>query len=186
VPLSPPAQRREIHERTVDIKVFARDDGLYEMEAHLVDRKPFAFWREQKDEPLPPGEPAHDLWLRVTIDTSYVVQRIEASSDATPFALCKEAEQTLSVLLGQRIASGWSSKVKAALRGTASCTHLMEMLITMATPAIQGIRSLPRQQKIVSDEKTVMGKLDTCYAYSRDRAVVKMYWPHHYRAPEKV
>ena len=167
------------------MKVFAREDDLYDIEAHLVDRKPFPFWREQRNEPLPAGEPAHDLWVRVTVDRSYVVQAIEASSDATPFGLCKEAGPTLAILVGERIASGWSSKVKGALRGAASCTHLMEMLITLATPAIQGIRGLVRQKKIVSDEKTVVGKLDSCFAYSRERAVVKMYWPQHYRAPER-
>ena len=62
----------------------------------------------------------------------------------------------------------------------------MELLLTLATPAVQGIRGLMREQKVVSDEKSVTGKLDTCYAYSRERAVVKMYWPQHYRAPEKV
>ena len=184
MPLSHPAARREIHERAIDMHVFARDDGLYDIEAHLIDRKPFPFWREQRDEPIPPGQPAHDISIRLAVDKTYVVQRIEASSDTTPFALCREAERTLAVLVGERLASGWSSKVKSALRGAASCTHLMEMLITLATPAVQGIRGLARERKIVTDEKTVLGKLDSCYAYSRERAVVKVHWPQHYRAPD--
>jgi hypothetical protein len=184
--LSDPGARREIHERTIAMKVFARDDGLYDIEAHLIDRKPFPFWREHRDEPIAPGQPLHNFWIRLTVDKTYLVHRVEASSETTPFDLCKEAEQTLAALVGERIASGWSSKVKGALRGAASCTHLMELLLTLATPAVQGIRGLMREQKVVSDEKSVTGKLDTCYAYSRERAVVKMYWPQHYRAPEKV
>ena len=185
MPLTDPAARREVHERSIDMKVFARDDGLYDIEAHLMDRKPFPFWREQRDEPIAAGQPLHDLWMRLTVNKAYVVHRIEASSDTTPFDMCRDAEQTLAVLVGERIASGWSSKVKSALRGAASCTHLMEMLITLATPAVQGIRGLVRERRIVTDQKTVIGKLDTCYAYSRERAVVKMYWPEHYRTPER-
>jgi hypothetical protein len=160
------------------MKVFARDAGLYDIEAHLIDRKPFPFWREQRDAPVPAGQPVHDFQVRLTVDAKYVVRCIEASSDTTPFELCREAERTLAVLIGERVASGWSSKVKGALRGAASCTHLMEMLIIMGTAAFQGIRGLARREKIVTDEQTVMAKLDSCYAYARKRAVVKMYWPH--------
>ena len=183
MPLSEPSERRDIHERTIAVKVFARHDGLYDVEAHMVDRKPFLIWREQRDEPTAAGEPLHDLRIRVTLDDARVVRRIEAAADATPFDLCKEAEATLSVLVGERIASGWSSIVKSRLRGSASCTHLMEMLITLATPALQGVRGLARAHKIVTDDKAVVAKLDSCYAYSRERSVVKMHWPRHYRGP---
>ena len=181
MPLSESTGRSEAHERTIDMKVFARDDGLFDVEAHLIDRKPFPFWRIERDEPIPAGEPLHDLWLRVTLDETYTIRGIEAASDITPFPLCKQAEATVSVLVGERIASGWSAKVKGALRGAAGCTHLMEMLITLATPALQGIRGIVRKQKIATEPKDVVAKLDTCFAYSRRRDVVKMYWPEHYR-----
>ena len=121
--------------------------------------------------------------IRLTVNQDLVVLAIEAASDTTPFDLCREAEGTLSVLVGERIVSGWSSKVKTRLRGAASCTHLMEMLITLATPALQGIRGLAREHRPASETGGIEGKLDTCYAYSRERAVVKMYWPEHHRAP---
>ena len=182
MPLSQPASRREVHARTIDIRAFGRDDGLYDIEAQLIDRKPFAFWRVAQLEPTPPGEPLHDFSIRLTVDKTLVVRSIEASSDTTPFNICREAETTLGVLVGERIASGWSAKVKSSLRGTQSCTHLMEMLITMATPALQGSRGLARERKI-DDSKLGPGKLDSCYAYSRERAVIKLHWPEHYRAP---
>jgi len=182
MPVSPPLERREIHQRTIDVKAFLREDGLYDIEAHLIDRKPFDFWRVQRDEPVPAGQPLHDLRVRVTVDRDLVVRGIEAASDTTPFDLCREAEHTLSGLVGERIASGWSSKVKALLRGAAGCTHLMEMLITLGTPGLQGVRGLARQRRPESEATGIEKKLDTCYAYSRERAVVKMYWPDHFRS----
>ena len=181
MPISLPLERREIHQRTIDVKAFLREDGLYDIEAHLIDRKPFDFWRVQRDEPVPAGQPLHDLRLRVTVDRDLVVREIGAASDTTPFDLCREAEHTLSGLVGERIASGWSSKVKNLLRGAAGCTHLMEMLITMATPGLQGVRGLVRQRRPASENTGIEKKLNTCYAYSSERTVVKMYWPEYYR-----
>jgi Protein of unknown function (DUF2889) len=181
MPLPVPVARREIHHRAIDMKAYAREDGLYDIEAHLVDRKPFAFQRISTPEPLPAGQPLHDMWIRLTVDDQYFVRGIEAASDVTPYGLCKEAESTLAVLIGERIASGWSSKVKQRLRGAASCTHLMEMLIPMATTAFQGIRALERDHTVPVDPATVKVDLDSCYAYARHRDVVKLYWPQHYR-----
>ena len=180
MPLSFPTNRRDIHTRTIDVRAFARDDGLFDVEARLIDRKPFAFWRIAQPTATPAGEPLHDISIRLTLDKTLTVRAIEASSDTTPFGICKEAEATLEPLVGERLVSGWSSKVKTLLRGNRSCTHLMEMLITMATPALQGIRGLARERKL-DDTKLGPGKLDSCYAYSSERAVIKTYWPEHYR-----
>ena len=54
------------------MKVFARDDGLFDVEARLIDRKPFPFLRASSPEPVPAGEPLHDLWVRVTLDTEFL------------------------------------------------------------------------------------------------------------------
>ena len=160
------------------MKAFARDDGLFDVEARLIDRKPFPFLRASSPVATPAGEPLHDLWIRVAVDSEFVVREIEASSDATPWPLCREAEGTLNVLIGERIARGWSARVKERLRGAAGCTHLMEMLVTLGTAALQGIRGADANRELAAQ-----WKLDTCYAYGRERSVVKMLWPDHYRPP---
>jgi len=184
MPLTNPAGRREIHQRSIDMKAFARDDGLFDIEARLVDRKPFPFFRIERAEAIPPGEPLHDLSIRMTIDREFVVRAIEASSDTTPYSLCREAEATLAPLLGARVAAGWSSRVKSTLRGAASCTHLMEMLLPMATTALQAVHGLKRENNAVPyDAKAMAPRMDSCYAYSRERSVVKIHWPELYRPP---
>jgi hypothetical protein len=181
MPLNPPAERREVHHRVIDMKAYAREDGLFDIEARLIDRKPFPFQRTAAPEPWPAGSALHDLTIRMTVDDQYVVCQMAAASDVTPFGICKETESTLSVLVGERIASGWAQKVKERLRGTAGCTHLMEMLIPMATTAIQGVRGLyPERRRAVGANGEPLS-LDSCYAYARHRDVVKMAWPEHYR-----
>lgn len=183
MPFSDPVPRREIHHRCIDMKAYAREDGLYDVEAHLVDRKPFPFTRLSSPEPVPAGQALHDLRVRFTVDEHYVVRAIEASADATPYAMCREAELTLAVLIGERIARGWSALVKERLKGAASCTHLKEVLIPMATTAMQGIQALHRKSGAAVDASGG-DKVDSCYAYGRQRENVQRLWPHLYRPKE--
>jgi hypothetical protein len=186
MPLSDSTARSEVTHRTIDMKAYAREDGLYDIEAHLVDRKPFTFTHFSSPKPFLAGQPLHDMWIRLTVDEELVVRNIEAASDTTPFDLCKEAESTLSVLAGERIASGWSKLVKERLHGAASCIHLKEMLIPMATVAIQGVRGLSmKQNNDPADANGIPDNLDSCYALDRSRVVVMRLWPRHYRPPEK-
>jgi len=185
LPLSSSAARREIHHRIIDMKAYARDDGLYDVEAHLVDRKQFDFPRVASPTPLPAGEPLHDMWVRLTVDGQLVVRDIEAVSDVTPYDVCKKAESTLRVLIGERIASGWSLKVKQRLGRSASCTHLMEMLLPMATTALQGIWGLQKKTDHSMSPEQAATKIDSCYAYAAHRDVVMKFWPQYYR-PERA
>lgn len=177
MPLSEPSQRRPIHRRVIEMEAFARDDGLFDVEAHLVDTKPFDFDRIMQGL-VPAGQALHDLRIRLTVDADKVVRAIEASSDVTPFGICKEAENTLQVLVGERIARGWSATVKQRLRGAASCTHLMEMLIPLATTALQGIGGLRAKGERTAAGANEVLKIDSCYAYGRDREVVRLLWPN--------
>jgi Protein of unknown function (DUF2889) len=177
MPLSTPVARREVHQRTVDMKVYARKDGLFDVEAWLVDRKPFDYLRPSSPIPTPAGAPLHDLWVRLTVDSELVVRNIEASKDATPWDICLESPATLQVLIGEKIARGWSAKVKERLRGAAGCTHLMEMLVTLGTPALQGIQATKPRGPLKPETK-----IDSCFAFGRERAVVQRLWPELHRA----
>ena len=180
MPLSTAAARREIHHRVIDMKAYAREDGLYDIEAHLVDRKPFALRRLGSTDRIPTEQPIHDMWIRLAVDDQYCIRSIEAASDTTPYAVCKEAESTLEVLTGERIGSGWSARVKKHLRGTASCTHLRELLIPMATTAIQGVEAWLRARDGLDDTNRVEALLDSCYGHARHQWVVKVHSPRRY------
>jgi hypothetical protein len=178
MPLTLIDDRREVHHRVIDMKTYVRSNGLFDAEAHLVDRKPFDFTRAGATDTVLAGEPFHDLWIRVTVDSDFVVRGIEAASDVTPWAVCKEAGAALQVLVGEALVRGWTGRVKEKLRGAASCTHLAEMLIPLATTALQGIYGL----RPVEDRNANIGVLvDSCYAFDRSRDVVKRLAPLHYQ-----
>ena len=61
----------------------------------------------------------------------------------------------------------------------------MEMLLPMATTAFQAVHGLKREENAVPyDAKTMEPRMDSCYAYSRERSVVQVNWPELYRAPQ--
>jgi hypothetical protein len=176
MPLPASVQREAIHERRISMQAWRRVDGLYDVEAHLVDTKPFAFQRVTPPEPVPAGQALHDLWLRLVLDDQFRIHDIVAASDVTPFPLCREATATLSVLVGESIGRGWSKIVRERLGGHASCTHLAELMLPIATTAMQGIRGVrPASERLAPENKA--RQIDTCYAFDARREVVATVWP---------
>ena len=75
--------RRHVHTRSIRVDAYARDDGLWDLEAVLTDTK-------SRDFPLatgmrPAGDPVHDMVLRVTIDTKLNIIDAVAESRWVPY-----------------------------------------------------------------------------------------------------
>jgi hypothetical protein len=178
VPLPPPAPRDKIHDRQIQLAVFKREDGLYDVEGRVLDTKPHAFRRLMQTQDTPAGTPLHDISVRLVIDEDLVVHDLVASSDSTPYPVCREAAATLAPLKGVRIGAGWNRRVREVLGGAASCTHIAELMGPLATAAIQGLT--PRRRQTRPEPVDATGrptKIDSCYAYASHQPVVKFLWP---------
>ena len=79
--LSPPSPREPVHHRRIDCRGYRRADGLWDIEGHLTDTKSYPFTNSFRGE-VAPGEPIHDMWLRLTVDDEFTVIRAEAATDA--------------------------------------------------------------------------------------------------------
>ena len=80
MPLSPSnAARKRLHARQATYEGFERDDGLFDIDAHLADIKDRDF--ELLTGNRPAGEPIHAMHVRVTIDREYTIHAIEARTD---------------------------------------------------------------------------------------------------------
>ena len=73
MPLSPPASRKHLHTRTVTCCGYQRDDGLWDIEGHLVDVKTYGFDNDHRGV-VNAGEPVHEMWLRLIIDDDLEIQ----------------------------------------------------------------------------------------------------------------
>jgi hypothetical protein len=134
--LSPPAPRQELHTRNITLRGYQREDGLFEVEAHLVDTKARDFTLEERGR-VEPGEPLHGMWLRVTYDDRMTITACEAATEHSPYAACPAAAPAFQKLVGLRMKSGFLKEAAARVGGTVGCTHLRELLQQVATTAFQ-------------------------------------------------
>lgn len=182
MPLSPPAERQHLHTRAIDLRGYARADGLYDIEAHLVDTKTYPFENEDRGT-VAPGEALHGMWVRMTVGEDMVIRACEAVSDFTPYRICPQVTPNYARLAGVAIGPGFSRAVKERVGGAEGCTHLREVLAQMATVAFQTIGPIRwRKARAAREEAIARGEtppplkrvvpIGSCYAYAPESPVV--------------
>ena len=184
MPLTDPAPRKPMHHRRVDCRGYLREDGMWDIEGHLVDTKPFHM--PNSDRPsgeIRAGESLHEMWIRLTVDTDLVVHAVEAKTDFGPYSLCGDITDNFKALVGQRIAAGWTQKTRELLGGVRGCTHLVELLGPVATTAFQTVYASRVKRDGDTGRKWRPPLIDTCHAYRSDGPIVKKKWPEHYTGP---
>ncbi|MGB2815594.1 MAG: DUF2889 domain-containing protein [Burkholderiaceae bacterium] len=173
MPLSPPAPRTDLHRRRMDFRGYRRDDGLFDIECTLLDTKGMDVPLLGVSRVVKAGEPMHDMSIRMRVNDDLEVIDIEASSDATPYAVCPDAVASLQTVKGMKIGAGWTYAIKRQLVGAASCTHLAEMLIAMGTAAYQTVVPYNRLNGKETPGFTLDKKVDSCYAYAAERPLIR-------------
>lgn len=183
MPLSQPVKRKLAHTRVVTCKGYEREDGLWDIEGHMVDTKPFAFPNKDRGGEIKADEPLHGMWVRITIDLQMNIHDAEASTDFAPFNHCSTAAPMMKQIVGWTIGPGWNRKLKELMGGKKGCTHLMELLGPMATTAYQTMVSARSEYGKVDtkEQKTAPSFLNKCYALAVDSPVVKEHWPQFYQ-----
>jgi hypothetical protein len=193
--LPAPVAREAFHERRIAVDGYRRSDGLWDIEAHMVDTKTYGFGNAWRGE-IKPGEPLHDMWLRVTLDDRMVVRDVVAVAAAHPFRACPEITVNFQRLIGETVGAGWTKRVRALLGGVAGCTHLVDLLGPIGTIAMQTIKSERAQAlirgaapkdaepKAADAPRRRPALIDSCHAMRSDGEVVERLWPDFYRPAE--
>ncbi len=182
---SPATNREELHFRRIDMRGYRRDDGFFEVEGRVTDRKPFDFVPGGVGETVPATAPIHDMGVRLVFDADMVVHDVSTFTDAAPYPVCHAGGLALNTLKGVRIGNGWNKAVRSRLGGARSCTHLMELLIPLATTAFQTMSTERRDRPEPLDANGRPKKIDSCYAYAAHHEPVRKRWPaFHQPAPE--
>ena len=185
MPLPDSPNRREIHQRSIEMRGYVRDDGLYEIDGRVTDVKTERTRRIDGGREFEPGLPIHDMWVRLVVDETLLVRDIVAVTDASPYEVCREAVAPMQAIVGERIKAGWSSMVKSKLGGAKGCTHLMEILIPLATTAYQTLSAKRLSGPEPVDPSGRPRKIDSCYAYAQGSEVVQRIWPKFYTGGKK-
>jgi hypothetical protein len=176
--LPPAVPRRHLHTRAIDCQGYLRDDGMFDIEARIVDTKTYAI-----DEPYrghrPAGAPVHDMRLRLTLDADMTVIDIQVATEHSPYDTCRTVAPAFAKLIGARVGGGWRKAVNEAVGGVKGCTHLKELLMPAATVAFQTMSSWPKKGEPPPEHKPYF--IDGCKAWAADGPVVERLYPLHFR-----
>ena len=177
MPLPSSSPRTLVHHRDLDCRGYEREDGLWDIEGHLVDTKSYSFDNLERG-PVQAGEPIHEMWLRITIDDELLIHAAQAVTDFSPYHMCPDITVNFERLAGLRIGPGWWRDVQKRIGGTQGCTHLVELIRPLATTAFQTLVKARKHQN--PDPNRRPHWLNTCHAHASDREVVRLRWPAFY------
>ena len=182
----PQAQPREKkHHRKIDCEGFLRDDGLWDIDVHLVDTRSYDCGYDElhRGGLIRAGEAVHDMWLRFTIDLDFLIHDVHAASEQTPFAICPRAADAMRELIGLHIAPGWRRQVRERIGSYQSCTHLMDLLGQLTATAYQTLHAALEAREAQRERRSRPPIIDTCLALSSSGDIVRKRWPEVYLEP---
>ena len=179
MPLPPPAARRHVHSRTVQCECYFRADGLWDVEASLLDTKPFPhddFERGRRQ----PGDAVHKMSIRLTVDDHLIIREAAAAMDDVPYPTCHDVPPRMDALVGLKLGGGWRAAVRARLEKRAACTHLMELIGPAITTLFQSmsyrdIENMGGETKNSRAQKPYF--VDGCWSWRADGPTLKKYFP---------
>ncbi|MBI5259867.1 MAG: DUF2889 domain-containing protein [Burkholderiales bacterium] len=176
MPLPPPdCARKPAHQRSINIRAYARTDGLWDVEGQLTDE-----WSEpvtKADGLLPPGEPMHSMWLRFTVDRTATIVAVQCVTDAGPYdAACGTIAPDYQKLVGVQVARGYRDAIRRLLGRTAGCTHINELAGAMGSAVLQAMWDV-----LTVDPEQKPFSIDGCHALKASGPQVMKYFPRWYR-----
>ncbi|MEM7072339.1 MAG: DUF2889 domain-containing protein [Pseudomonadota bacterium] len=181
-----PVPRQLLHTRKIDCRGYLRTDGLFDIEASIIDTKSYAFSTLHRAQ-VEADEPLHGMKIRLTVDQNLHIHDVIALTEYSPYRVCPHITAAYRQLIGHQIAAGWTRKCKQMFGRTAGCTHLTELLAPMATVAFQTVfsnraRTLQAQQQgqdphhnKASSKIAVPHPIGGCYALAQDGELANLF-----------
>ncbi|MBH9551836.1 DUF2889 domain-containing protein [Inhella gelatinilytica] len=175
-----PAERQLLHRRNLVLEVFERADGLFDVEARLLDVK--ARDMELASGRRPAGEPIHDMRLVLLIDRQMNVLSARSDTSAMPYpGACDAHSNAYAKLEGLNLFKGFRAGVKERLSGVQGCTHLTELAAQIPTAVLQAFAGTVIDVREGDADGSPPYQIDRCHALSSDGATVQAYYPRWYR-----
>ena len=178
--LPPAAADRQLkHRRQIDVQVFARGDGLWEVDATLSDVK-------TRDSQLaggirPAGEPIHDMHLRLVVDERFHIVAAGSETLAMPYAgQCDQHDDAYASLAGLNLLRGFRQALNQRVGGTVGCTHITELAQVLPTAVVQAFAGEVIDTRGEGAERPF--QLDRCHALRSDGEVVRLFYPRWFAA----
>ena len=179
-----------LHSRNFYSNGYMRYDGFFEIEGTIIDKKSYDIPKSDGTV-LRAGEPLHKMIVKLTLDINMKIKDVSAETISGPYKICTGANFKIKDLIGERIGSGWKNRVNKIIGKNNGCTHVRELLVSMATVAFQTVYGEKSRQtreaikiKKADPFPAPSGKpalLNTCFAFDERSEVTKQQWPNYFK-----
>jgi len=173
-------ERTLVHRRSIDVRVYARGNGLWEVDAHIRDDRTKT--TALATGPRTAGEPIHDMLLRIVVDERFDIVEAGARSDAVPFpGACDAHGDVYGRLAGLNLVHGFRKAVRERLGGVEGCTHLTELAQILPTAVMQAFAGEVIDIRGDAPQSVQPFQIDRCHALRSDGDAVRTYYPRWHR-----
>ncbi len=170
--------RTPIHTRSITMDSFLREDGLWELEAHLVDVKAYDF-PTKRGEIHRAGDPVHDMTIVLLVTQDGAITDVRARYEAAPYgAACTAIEEGYRGLIGLHLLRQFRAAVRERFGRVDGCTHMSELVVLLPTVFVQSLSAQRREQAEKTGRKPF--QLEGCHALALTSPVVKEFYPEWY------
>jgi hypothetical protein len=186
-------QRQFKHRRQIDVQVYSRGDGHWEVDATLVDVK-------SRDTILagdvrPAGTPIHDMLLRLVVDEQLNILEAGSATRWMPYpGQCDqhgrehgdEHGDAYSRLVGLNLLQGFRGALRDRVGDALGCTHLTELAQVLPTAVVQAFAGEVIDTRGDQASSAQPFQIDRCHALRGDGDAVRTHYPRWYRSPAKA
>lgn len=179
------ATRQLKHRRQIDVQVFARDDGLWEVDAVLVDTKTRDIRMSEGERPA--GTPIHEMLLRLVVNAQLDI--VEAGSETRwmPYTgQCNEHEAVYTRLVGLNLLQDFRKKLRERVGGVLGCTHITEMAQILPTAVVQAFAGEVIDTRGTAEGASQPFQIDRCHALRSSGPVVQQHYPRWFRPAQAL
>ena len=167
------SRRNPVHIRQTEIKTYDLGDHQVLLEATLKDTR-----TPPSSEDSPAGQMVlvHDLVARIRVQgPDLTIVAAEAEMPHIPREMCREVLPHMPKLVGLRIVSGYTQKVKDLIGEVKGCSHLTHLFISLGPAAVQGYwATYGRKPEARSLANPAISRvIDSCRVWRRDGPLVR-------------
>jgi hypothetical protein len=162
---------KKYHTRTIEVNTYEYDEQRLVVEGCLTDHRLQKFYLAT-GEKRSPGI-LHQMTIHVLVNkTTLEIEDLHVEMPAVPREECLETSNSLETVKGLKITSGFASRVKTLVGSGKGCQHLLALLTSMGSSAIQGYAAYKLQEspRFISDMIPML--VNTCWTWRAEGPLI--------------
>ena len=162
---------KKYHTRTIEVNTYEYDEQRLVVEGCLTDHRLQKFYLAT-GEKRSPGI-LHQMTIHLLVNkTTLEIEDLHVEMPAVPREECLETSNSLETVKRLKITSGFTSRVKTLVGSGKGCQHLLALLTSMGSSAIQGYAACKLQEspRFISDMIPML--VNTCWTWRAEGPLI--------------